>query len=322
LIGLLAQGPNYGDYTAFLDGEPMNLDKRKPSTSEIPLPGPDVLYGYLPELYVARDWSLGMANLTRGRHILTFTCSGRDSHASGYALGINDIVLERMPDLSAVSSDDDQPLPGKTITGVVYRGQPLEYYLSGVKSTTGPTRLRYIESIGAFGGDGAPAATALREALSDPDAAVRASAALALEKTGTTVVDLLELTKLLEDSNPSVRVAAALALKSSAAKAELAVQPLIKATSDPVATVRLAAINALGAIGPAASAAVPVLAAIIDDRTESRFMVRSSMLALGKMGSAAKGALPALQRLAVEHPDSTAGDTILLINGRQPTTYF
>jgi HEAT repeat protein len=97
---------------------------------------------------------------------------------------------------------------------------------------------------------------------------------------------------------------------------------LIKVLSDPVQTVRLAAINALGSIGPAASAAVPSLVAIIDDRTATRFMVRSSMLALGEMGSAAKAALPAVRRLAQERPDSTAADTILLIEGKVPDTYF
>ena len=145
LIGLLAQGPNYGDYSAVLDGEPMNLDKRQPSTSEIPLPGPDILYGYLPELYVARDWSLGMADLTKGRHTLTFVCAGRDSHSSGYALGINDVVLEKMPDVNAAASEDDRPSPGKVNTGVVYRGHPLDYYLAGLKSATGSIRTRYIE---------------------------------------------------------------------------------------------------------------------------------------------------------------------------------
>ncbi len=283
-IGLLAQGPNYGDYMALLDGEPMNIDKRQPSTSEIPPPGPDILYGYLPEVYVARDWSLGTANLTMGRHMLTFKCTGRDSHSSGYALGINDIVLEKIPDLNAPSPDEDQPSPGKAITGVVYRGRPLEYYLSGLKTAPPASRVRYIDSIGAFGGDGAPAAPALRAALADPDPALRRAAALALEKVGATALDLSALTKLLVDPDRGIRVAAALALKSAGAKAAPAVLPLIDTIRDPVLTVRLAAINALGAIGPAASAAVPALAAIVDDRTETRFTVRSSMYALGQMG--------------------------------------
>ncbi len=322
LIGLLAQGPNYGDYSAVLDGEFMNLDKRQPSTSEIPFPGPDILYGYLPELYVARDWSLGMADLTKGHHSLTFVCAGRDSHSSGYALGINDIVLEKMPDVNAAASEDDRPSPGKVNTGVVYRGQPLDYYLTGLKSASGSIRTPYIEALGAFGDNGARASAALRAVLADPDPAVRRSAALAIEKVGTTPVDFPPLIKLLEDSDPEIRVAATLAVKSAAAKGVPAVQPLIKVLSDPVMTVRLAAINALGSIGPAAAAAVPSLAAIIDDRTATRFMVRSSMHALGEMGSAAKAALPALRRLAQERPDSTAADTILLIEGKEPATYF
>jgi hypothetical protein len=322
LIGLLAQGPNYGDYTALLDGEPLNRDNRQPSTSEVPFPGPDVLYGYLPELCVAHDWLLGMATFTKGLHRLTFKCLGKDSHSSGYALGINDIVLEKMHDVNAATSENELPWPGEMGTGVVYRGQPLKYYLSGMKSATGGARLRFIDSIGAFGSDALPAAPALREASADSDSAVRRASALALEKVGTTSADQSTLLKLLEDPDSGVRVAAALALKSAGARAVPAVQALIKAVGDPVLTVRLAAINALGAIGSGASAAVPALAAIIDDRSETRFAVRSSLAALGQMGSAASGALPALRRLADERPDSTAGDTILLIEGKLPASYF
>jgi hypothetical protein len=237
-------------------------------------------------------------------------------------LGINDIVLEKMPDPNAPSPDEDQPSPGRAITGVVYRGRLLEYYLSGLKTAPPATRVRYIDSIGAFGVDGAPAAPALRAALADPDPALRRAAALALEKVGTSAVDLSALTKLLVDPDRGIRVAAALALKSAGSKAAPAVLPLIDTIRDPVLTVRLGAINALGAIGPAASAAVPALAAIVDDRTETRFTVRSSMYALGRMGSAAQGALPALRKLAGERPDSTAGDIILLIEGKPPATYF
>ena len=52
----------------------------------------------MPEVYVARDRALGMADLAKGRHTLTFACTGKDSHSAGYNFGINDIVLEKMPD--------------------------------------------------------------------------------------------------------------------------------------------------------------------------------------------------------------------------------
>ena len=39
LIGLIAQAPDYGDYKALLDDQPMNLDPRQAATSEVPFPG-------------------------------------------------------------------------------------------------------------------------------------------------------------------------------------------------------------------------------------------------------------------------------------------
>jgi hypothetical protein len=84
----------------------------------------------------------------------------------------------------------------------------------------------------------------------------------------------------------------------------------------------LAVIGAIGAIGPQASDAVPMLAAILEDPQETRFAIRSSMAALGQMGAAAKAALPALRKLAEKRPDSTAGDTILLIEGKHPPRYY
>jgi hypothetical protein len=63
--------------------------------------GPEIYYGYLPEVYVAKDRALGMVDLTQGWHILTFICTGRDPRSVGYKLGLNDIVLERFEEKPA-----------------------------------------------------------------------------------------------------------------------------------------------------------------------------------------------------------------------------
>ena len=55
LIAMIAQAPDYGDYTALLDDQPTNLDTRQAATSEVPFPGPEVFHNYLPEVYVAKD---------------------------------------------------------------------------------------------------------------------------------------------------------------------------------------------------------------------------------------------------------------------------
>ena len=156
LIGLIAQAPNYGDYSALMDGKPMNLDERLPSTSEIPLPGPDVIYGYLAEVYVARDWALGMVDLAKGRHTLTFVCVGKDSHSAGYNFGLNDVVLEKMPDVNSAQAAEAEPVAQPVASaGPIYRGRPLGDYLRKVKSASGAERIKDIHAIGEFGADGA-----------------------------------------------------------------------------------------------------------------------------------------------------------------------
>jgi hypothetical protein len=97
LVGLIAQAPDYGDYKAVLDEQPMNLDPRQAATSEIPFPGPEIFYNFLPEVYVAKDRALGMLTLKRGRHTLSFICVGKDPHSLGYNFGINDVALEKVP---------------------------------------------------------------------------------------------------------------------------------------------------------------------------------------------------------------------------------
>ena len=324
---LIAQAPDYGDYTALLDGKPMNLDQRQAATSEIPLPGPEVIYNYLAEVYVARDRALGMVDLTKGRHTLTFVCTGKDSHSSGYNFGINDVVLEKMPDLTEAQVAEAEAAISTSggSAGPVYRGRPLTDYLRSLKSASGAERIKGIYAIGEFGADGAAGIPALNTALADADANVRAAAASSLAKIGkgdsATVQALMHA---FEDSESRVRIAAALALKSIGPNAAPAVTPLIAALKGFELTVRLAAAQALGAIGPKAADAVPALAAIVVDKNEGRFMFRTAMIALGEIGPGATAAIPILREIAAKRPDSTAAETILLIEGRgkEARTYY
>jgi len=326
LIGLIAQAPNYGDYAALMDGKPMNLDERQPSTSEIPLPGPEVMYNYLPEVYVARDWALGMVDLTKGRHTLTFVCMGKDSHSAGYNFGINDIVLEKMPDLTEAQNPADESGPSATAgAGPVYRGRPLGDYLRSLKTASGPARVRTLHALGEFGADGSDAVPALTTALSDADGDVRAAAASSLAKIGRGDAATVEaLTHAFQDPENRVRIMAGVALRSLGPKAGPAVPQLTAALKDSALDVRLAAAQALGAIGAKSEPAVPALAAILTDKNEGRFMFRTAMIALGQIGPAAKGAIPVLKEIAAKRPDSTAAETILLIEGRgsEARTYY
>ena len=64
----------------------------------MPSEGPEVFHGYLPEVYVAIDRPLGWLALNKGRHTLSFIFVGKDSRSSGYNFGLNDVVLERIPE--------------------------------------------------------------------------------------------------------------------------------------------------------------------------------------------------------------------------------
>ena len=133
-------------------GKPTNLDTRKPATSEIPLPGPEVFHNYLTELYVARDRTLGMFQLNPGRHILTFIVTGKDPHSVGYNLGINDVVLEKVQEANEVR-DIREAMPGETV-GVVYRGRRAERLCCEAANSFENERPILIRAIGSFGADG------------------------------------------------------------------------------------------------------------------------------------------------------------------------
>jgi hypothetical protein len=323
LVGLIAQAPDYGDYTALMDGVPMNVDPRQASTSEIPPPGPEIYYNYLPEVYVAKDRALGMVDLSKGRHILTFVCTGKDSRSFGYNFGLNDIVLEKMPDAATDngSTADYEIVKEPQRRDPVYRGRPLSFYLNRLAKASGKDRIRSLLAIGEFGKDGKAAVPALNGALSDPSAEVRSAAVSSLAKIGAGSVPAL--ITALKDDNPELRGLAALALKSIGAAAAPAVSELAAALSDKIEAVRIGAADALGAIGPAASAAAPALAARLADKTEGRFVFRSSLQSLGMIGPGAKAALPQLEEMARQTgPDRIAAQTIRLIEGKPVATYY
>ena len=321
IVARIAQAPDYGDYYALLDGKPTNLDNRQAATSEIPSTGPEVFHNYLPEIYVALDRPLGWLDLERGRHTLSFVCVGRDGRSSGYNLGINDVVLERIP---RVDRPALQPPPSRArqTEGIVYRGLPLSAYLQQLKHA--PNRADVFRAIGAFGEDAALAVKLVAGALTDPDASVRSAAAWALSQVGAagaTVVPALE--KALADENPRVRSLSAVALRSIGPRAVDAVPALVQALRDPEAYVRAPAADAIGSIGPTAKAAVHALSERLLTTGEQVYVLRSIATALGKIGPDAASALPALQQaLKIPRVTYTAEEAILRIKKEPVPTWF
>ena len=324
MIAMLAQAPDYGDYYALLDGQPTNLDTRQPATSEIPFPGPEIFYDYLPEVYVAKDVALGMFQLTRGRHTLTFICSGKDPRSAGFNFGVQEVVLEKVqpsPTPTAEQSTVQKPVvPAGT---PVYRGRPLAFYLTRLKAAPSDERADLLRAIASFGVRAVPAAEALVFSLSDADAETRGAAADALAQVGPAASNSVHsLANLLSDVSPRVRCQATLALKSIGAKAAPAVPNLTSALRDSSPYVRAGAADALGAIGPQSRAAVPALIELLKNDPGPNYVFDSAIYALGNIGRAAKEALATLEEIS-HRPRLTAPahEAILQIEGQPVPTY-
>ncbi|MFN7998072.1 MAG: DUF2961 domain-containing protein [Bryobacteraceae bacterium] len=318
VLARIAQAPDYGDYYALLDGKSTNVDNREAATSEIPYTGPQIFQNYLPEIYVAVDRPLGWLQLEKGRHTLSFVCVGKDEHSLGYNLGVNDVVLARVPEtVSPGSPAISHAVP--TGAGPRYRGLPLSSYLAALKSGTGSSRADVLRSIGSFGPDAAGAVGELSEALSDPDIGVRSAAAWALAQMGAAASPAASaLEKTLADSEPRVRSMSAVALRSIGPKAVQAVPALIHAINDSAPYVRAPAADALGRMGPLAKAAVQALSERLASPGEQAYVLRSVSGALGNIGPDAASALPALEQALKMHRVTYAAKEAILKIKQQP----
>jgi hypothetical protein len=328
IVSRIAQAPDYGDYIALVDGKLTNQDNRLAATSEIPSSGPRVFHGYLPEVLVAVEQPLGWLTLTKGRHILSYLCVGKDSRSSGYHLGINDVVLERVPEGAAAAPADGLPVPAETSAAggaPVYRGVPLEGYIHELARASAAGRPGVLRAIGAFGDDAAPAVNDLARALGDPEADVRSAAAGALSQmpaAGTPAVPALE--RSLSDPSLGVRSLSAVALRTMGPGAARAIPGLVKALDDASPSVRALAADALGNLGPAAKSVVETLSRHLLGTNETVvFVQRSLAAALGNIGPDAASALPALeQALKLPRVTYTAEEAIHKIKGEPVAVWY
>jgi Protein of unknown function (DUF2961)/HEAT repeats len=305
VLAMVAQFSNYGNYTALLDGKPTNEDARQAATSEMPA-GPEVFNNYQAELYVAVDRPLGWYQLTKGRHVLSFVCVGKDERSSGYKFGLNDLVLENVPAVPESSGPPSSPIPAAPeLPGVValpsagppvYRGLALTEYRKRIAQPARGELPGLLRAVGYFGEEGAPALPELTRALADPDEGVRLAAVWALTQVGLkTVTGSTELAHALSDASFRVRTLAASALSNRGANAAPAVPQLLQALDDRSDYVQARAADALGAIGPAARGAIAPLAAKLHANQGPAFVLASVADALGNLGPDAREALPALK---------------------------
>jgi HEAT repeat protein len=332
VVAQVAQSPDYGDYVVTLDGKLTNSTTLTWGPLDVLPPDVEVLHNYQPETYVAVDRRLGWHDLTKGRHIITFTCVGKDPLSSGYNLGVDDVVLAEVINQAAESPAQNPPAGAAaevgTATAAVYRGQPLDYYRGKLRRASGDNRAAVIRSIGAFGNDAAPATKELAALLPDSDPEVRSAAAWALSQVGAKAGSVApEVAKLLQDPDPQVRGFAALALREMGRGAAVTIPELSAALQDPAPSVRMTAASALGSMGAAASPAVPALVAELEASNGLEIsnddvqVIRNLCYALGDIGPSARSAIPAIQKVQHLRIRYIAQEAIAKIEGNPSPTW-
>lgn len=95
IVAQIAHAPDYGDYTFKLDGSSLGEGGRTPRREAR-------IEAYNSELYVAADHLIGWVDLTKGRHMLTFTCAGKNDASRGFNLGVDNIVLARIDEKARI----------------------------------------------------------------------------------------------------------------------------------------------------------------------------------------------------------------------------
>ncbi|MEW5975492.1 MAG: DUF2961 domain-containing protein [Acidobacteriota bacterium] len=267
LLAQIAHAPDYGVYSPLLDGQRSFRDselEQEPAadnsaTSRLPL--------YNVETYVAVDHLLGWHKLSKGRHVLSFVCQGKQTQSSGFNLGIDTLVLARV----------------------------------AAPSPMGGSRAAQIRAIGALGAGAVNHAQVLTAALDDSDPSVRIASAWAFTQMGTQVAPFSRrLSEALSDPDPVVRGLAALSLRNAGSAALPALNKLISGLKDNNANVRLMSADAIAQQGSSALPALPALIEACQAPGEEVHVLRNLASALGAIGPQAAPALPALKKLQAQ----------------------
>ena len=154
------------------------------------------------------------------------------------------------------------------------------------------------EVIGTLGLIGTDAVAPLTKSLSWPEPKLRIGSARALAEIGLPASSAGPelLARLAAEKEQDVRIAWLGVLPRFGLPQEKIVAPLMRAFREGDEQLRSAALNGLLLIRPAEKAAVPALAALLEDSQAG--MSERAALALGRFGPAARSALPRLVTLA------------------------
>jgi HEAT repeat protein len=185
-------------------------------------------------------------------------------------------------------------IPARPATPTLLMGRDVgDALTAALADPQAPVRAAAAVALGLRGASARAAAGALFERLGDPRQAVRWVAAQALYRIGLDAgEDVKRLTAALASDDPYVRSFAAWSLGGMGEAAAPALPALIEAYRTEEREGRGAAVSALGQLGSLAGAAVPALTEGLRNPANHRRW--SAARALGRMGAFAKPAVPAL----------------------------
>jgi hypothetical protein len=256
LLAQIAQAPDYGIYDVLLDGQPITPDVRLEHEPGANLGVASAIDNWHQEIYVAEDHNLGWKRLKQGRHVLTFVCTGKNVQAQGFDLGVDTLILSRLGQVEAAGGER-------------------------------AARMRANSD-----------AASLTVGLTDSDAWVREAAAWRFTQVPALAATARRsVIQALHDPDPVVRGLAALALRDAPRPSSSALPDLIAALKDPDANVRLMSAEAIASLRTAASPAAPALIAAGSVDGEHVHVLRSVAKALGAVGPGAQSAVPLLENL-------------------------
>ena len=274
LIAQMAQAPDYGTYRVEIDGRVAGVSgqlEHEPGANI----GPGFeLDGYFSEVFVGEDRVLAWPTLTAGRHTVSFVNTGRNALATGYNLGLDGLVLARVGGSPGAVTLDSASMadPAESLRRLGNRGPDaaaeMETVLAGLVDPDVEVRRAAAWVLTQMGGRAGPATSAMGAAMDDPDRIVRGLVAIALRHVPTVDEPVGDaLLDRLADPDENVRMVVAWAIAAHADVATRGMAALMTAAQVPGEHrhVLRSVADALGAIGPEARQALPVLRTLAEE---------------------------------------------------------
>ncbi len=269
IIAQLAQAPDYGQYVVEIDGKVPGASGQLEHEPGANTGSQGAYDGYFAEVFVGEDRVVAWPTLTRGRHWISFVCTGKSQLSTGYNLGVDGLVLSRVAGSEGATTVDstsaDNPADRLRRLGSLRSASQLPAFTAALRDRNAAAREAAAWSLTQLSGEATPAAAALGQALEDDDPAVRGLAALALANVQALPDDVTDR--------------------------------LGQHLKDPDENVRMVVNNAVAAHGTAAKRLMTQLIAAAQVPGEHRHVLRSVAMALGSIGPDARVALPVLREL-------------------------